>query len=292
MDNNTLLLLEKYISQNYKPYKKVNNGNSFSMPIIFTNPIVKSLKNKNDIIYEGFLNKWSVLKLKEELLVNNYNLSLLVLKDSIIKFFFENKIYNFKYLNEALEKYNIEKYIRVGYQGLLYSNSYFASKMVFKGDNIIFVPLLDSKTVVEKLLDNEIEYGVMAKANSITGIVKETEKALASISYNYIDKVDLPIHHSIFKRNDIDIKDLKYVASHIQALLQTRNTRKRLGINLEEVELKDTAIGAIDLASNKLPKNYAIICNKDCGINNGLDLIYQDVEDDINNKTSFIVISL
>lgn len=297
MIEDTLVLLDDYIKNKYKTVVKNNRTNNplLKEPIQYIKPIMvkdETRKNKNDIIYQGLLNKWNLVKLKEELGLSNYILSSMDLKDVIISFFFEKEIYDFDILNKALVSKRFPKFQRVGYQGLLFSNSYFASLRYFKEDNIIFVPLLDSKTVVDKLLSKEIEYGVMAKENSIAGEVIETKEAIKNFKYNLIDTIDLEIHHSIFKRKDVDLKELKYVASHIQALLQTKNNRLKLIPDLKEIELKDTAIAAIDLANLKLGKDVCIICNQMCGYANNLELVYPDIEDLKNNKTSFIIVSL
>ena len=297
MKDDTFFLLDNYIKENYKPYKRIKDNSHPLLrgPLNNMEPFRLddfSSTHKNKMIYDGLKGIWSLDKLKTELSNLGFSLSMMHLSEVIIQFFFENEIYDFNLLNEALKKYNLSPFIRVGYQGLFLSNSYYASINYFKEPNIIFIPLLDSKSVVSNLVNKEIEFGVMAKANSITGIVKETEDALRDINYKFINKIDLPIHHSLFKRKDVDINELKYVGSHIQALLQTKGNRKKLIPNLKEVELKDTAIAAIDLKDGKLGMDYAIICNKNCGLANELDLIYENIEDDKNNTTSFIVISL
>lgn len=88
----------------------------------------------------------------------------------------------------------------------------------------------------------------------------------------------------------MDLKDLKYIASHPQALKQTKNNRKEKYNNLIEIEVEDTAIAAKYLANNNLNELTAVICKKKAGIMYNLDLIEDNISDNDDNTTYFSVI--
>ena len=184
--------------------------------------------------------------------------------------------------------------IKIGYQGDIGSNSeevakQFATKLSVK-NKVVFIPLISSKNVVESLENNLIDFGVVAKENSIAGIVEETKVALQNKNFEIVDTIVLPICHCLFKLKNTKIEDIKYIASHTQALRQTANYRKTHFPNTREIEVEDTAISAKNLANEILPSNYAVICRKNAGELYDLDLIAENINDQPNNKTTFIVL--
>lgn len=187
---------------------------------------------------------------------------------------------------------SIDEIIRIGYQGAMNSNAHHATQAIIdklKLKNVELVPLISSSAVIEALGNNDITYGVVAVENNIAGVVKETQDALAKTNMR-LDKLTaekMPIHHALFKIPGVPTEDIEYVASHIQALLQTWKTRAKQYPYMKEKEIADTAIGAEWLAEGKLDKNTAILCSKSAGYANGLELIADNVEDSTGNYTEF-----
>lgn len=177
--------------------------------------------------------------------------------------------------------------MKIGFQGDLFSNSQEAAikfSKTLKLSKAEFIPLISSKNVVTALLKDEIQYGVMALRNKIAGIVEETQDALTD-KIELVDTLSLHIHHSLFKKNK-DAK-IEFVSSHIQALNQTKNYRKRYFSFLKEVETEDTALAAQKLSTGFYPENYAVICRKNAGTYYHLFLIKENIEDDKENETIF-----
>ena len=179
--------------------------------------------------------------------------------------------------------------IKVGYQGLEGSNAEVAARKFFKGTSkdVEFIPLISSKNCIDTLNKNDVDFIVCAIKNSIAGIVQETKDAIKNENVVLLKTVTIPIHHCIFAYKDFDIKNAKFIASHIQALKQTENYRKKHFKDLKEVEIADTALAAKMLANNELDSNTLIICRKNAGELYGLKLICENIEDDKNNKTEF-----
>ncbi len=177
--------------------------------------------------------------------------------------------------------------MRIGFQGDLFSNSeeasqIFAKKMHF--ENVEFIPLISSKNVVKNLITKNIDFGVMATKNIVAGEVIETKKALIP-DIELISSLDLPIHHCLFKKTANS--SILYVASHIQALQQTKETRKKILNNIPEIECLDTALAAKKLSKGEYPENYAVICRENAGLFFNLTLVAKNIEDDPFNKTTF-----
>lgn len=184
--------------------------------------------------------------------------------------------------------------IKIGYQGEIGSNNEIAAKKFVKENGwddseVELIPLLQSKYVVADLKAKKIDYAIMAARNSITGAVKESYEAVKDEYLEFVETIIIPIHHCVFISKESKIENIKYIASHIQALKQTKKTREKLFPILEEVETTDTAISAINLSNGVLPKDHAVICTKNAGLQNGLKLVKENIEDDWSNKTEFRV---
>ena len=177
--------------------------------------------------------------------------------------------------------------MKIGFQGDIGSNSEEATyKFIEKFNNASIVPvaLVSSKNVVSALLNKEIDFGVMALNNSIIGEVVETRDAMDK-NLELIDTVEIPIHHCLFVK-DKNSK-IRYVASHIQALMQTAVNRKNIFNNTTDIECIDTAVAAKMLAEGQYGEDYAVICRKNAGEIYGLHLMAENIEDDKTNKTLF-----
>jgi len=182
--------------------------------------------------------------------------------------------------------------MKIGYQGIEGSNAEYVAE-IFAGklniSNPEFIPLTSSFNVVDNLIKKEIDYGVMAINNSIGGVVEETFEAVKNDGVDIISTEIIPIHQSLFKKNEtIKIEDIIVVASHIQALKQTeRNISRVFGNSIAKMEIADTALGAKMLSEGSIPDNVAVICRKKAGELFGLALIEDNIEDEPNNQTEF-----
>lgn len=185
--------------------------------------------------------------------------------------------------------------MRLGYQGAVGSNSEFAAReFVAKrglGD-VDLVPLIGSRSVVEELAAGRIDLGVVAVRNSIAGQVSETMDAIQGYNLNVLDEHTIDIHHFLFKLPEAHDGALRRVASHPQALAQTRETRQEKYPHLEEQLAPDTAITAAWLASGMLPGDVAVLCRKEAGLMWGLRLVDSNLEDHPGNQTTFVLLSL
>ncbi len=179
--------------------------------------------------------------------------------------------------------------ISVGYMGIPGSNSEqaakeFSEKMGWTDFELL--PLVDSRGVVDAMGSGRCEYGVVAVANINAGPVEETREALNGrddIEFVLSDWV--PIHHCVFvKDRDAEIR---HIASHIQALLQTKNNLESLFPGTDRMEVEDTAIAARYLAEGKLGDDTAVVCRRNAGEMFGLVMIHENIEDREDNMTEF-----
>lgn len=178
--------------------------------------------------------------------------------------------------------------IKIGYQGAMYSNSFFiAKRFVLENElkDYEFIPLINSKNVYEALIKEKIDYGVMAICNTLGGEVIETKDVLEKKELVVIDLYNRKINHCLFKKSKND--EITSIASHIQALNQSKNIRKEKYPDLGEIVTNDTALAAEQLKEGILDAKIGVLCTMEAGINNGLYLISETFQDNLENITTF-----
>lgn len=184
-----------------------------------------------------------------------------------------------------------QKTIKIGFQGIKGSNSEKAAEQLAKNRRmnenaaIEYVPLVSSEAVVEELYRDTIDYGVIATRNSTAGDVRESMEALKRRQTEFVGVVKLPIRHALFKKEESS--EIKYIASHPQALMQCANYLKHNYPAATLVEIEDTAIGAERLANGEYGSDIAVICPFKAGSERGLCLVKNGIEDSMNNCTEF-----
>ena len=179
--------------------------------------------------------------------------------------------------------------VKVGYMGIPGSNSEqaaleFSEKMGW--DQIELLPLVDSKGVIGGMDSGDCDYGVVAVANINAGPVGETQDALSGRDdISMILEQWVPIHHCVFTKSADS--QIDRIASHIQAILQTKGNLARLFPSAELMEVEDTAIAARYLSEGTLPENTAVICRRNAGEMFKLHLLHENIEDRSDNMTLF-----
>ena len=179
--------------------------------------------------------------------------------------------------------------MKIGYQGIEGSNSEAVAKQFEKSlhKECVLIPLVNSKNVVDALENNVIDYGVMATYNILGGIVTETKEALKNKNFKLIETIRIPIHHCLFKKKNVDLANIRTIASHEQALKQTNEHIRHLFPNVNTVQIDDTALAAKYLSEDILDNTVAVICRKNAGELFNLDLVYENIEDNTSNYTEF-----
>lgn len=193
-------------------------------------------------------------------------------------------------MTDAKLTLKINKPLKIGYQGTPGSNAETATKAIVKRlklQQVELVPLTTSQNVCDHLVEGSIDFGVMARQNSISGMVSETLKAVPSKDLHRVTFQVVPINHCLFKLPDVPMSALTTIASHEEALCQTKNIRARMFPQLNELKTEDTALSAKQLAEHILPETTAVLCSKQAGLQHNLDLVCEHVADKINNNTLF-----
>ena len=151
------------------------------------------------------------------------------------------------------------------------------------------MPCREFSDVFESVGSGLFDYGIVPVENTLGGLVGPVNSILIYTNLKIIAAIDMPVKHSLLCIPGADHRELRHVWSHSQALAQCRNFIARN--NLEPVQYYDTA-GAAKAIAETRPKGVAAIASKFCADLYGLEIIKEDIQDSVNNRTRFFVLAL
>lgn len=195
-------------------------------------------------------------------------------------FFYCNK---FSLLKEELSQMNL----KVAIQGVKGSNHHQVAKEFFN-DGIELVECLSFDKMIDSILNDEADKGVMAIENSIAGSIIPNYNLVYHNKIHIIGEHYLNIHHNLMVLNGQNIEDIKEVRTHPMALLQCMEFLKRYE-HLKLVEDVDTAETARQIQEKQL-KHVAAIAPKVAAELYGLSIIAPEIQTIKNNATRFIIL--
>lgn len=174
--------------------------------------------------------------------------------------------------------------MRVAYLGPQYSYSHQAAIQRF-GQSVEFVPVATIAAVFEAVDRGDAQFGLVPLENSTDGRIADTLEMFVRMPVRISGEVQLRIHHHLLGKGRRD--QIQQVCSKPQALSQCRNW---LSKHLPAAKLVPTAstTAAAELAAQK--KGVAAIASLQAGVNYGLSVLAENLEDNPNNTTRFAVI--
>jgi prephenate dehydratase len=186
------------------------------------------------------------------------------------------------------------KKILVGVMGGKGSFSEEAANMYCRDQGITeyqLVYLLVAENVLKAMHEGTVDVGIFPIVNSTTGLVEVAFTAVAKYSFAIRKTFVMGIHQNLLVLPGTDVKDISAVVSQKPALGQCRGFLDNNFPDIAQVEYKDTAEAARDLANGTLPPNTAVIANKSCADIYGLEILFEDIEDLKTNATTFVAAS-
>ncbi|PIZ57106.1 hypothetical protein COY23_01840 [bacterium (Candidatus Torokbacteria) CG_4_10_14_0_2_um_filter_35_8] len=206
------------------------------------------------------------------------------------------KVYNRLY-NQLLPKQINSNHITYGIQGGVGSFNEeailtYAKKNKIKDFKIKY--LYTTEKVLKNLKEGNIDYGIFAIENSVGGLVQESIYGMAKYRIKIRKEFAIIIRHFLMKRKDVDIKKIDTIMAHPQALKQCQATLKRkypkMKLASGKGNLIDTAKLAEALSKGKLSKDIAILGPKVLSRLYDLEIIDEDLQDNKENYTSFLLV--
>jgi len=140
----------------------------------------------------------------------------------------------------------------------------------------------------EAVKSGEAELGMIPVENSIAGRVADVHHLLPSSGLKIIGERFKPIRFQLMANPGVTLDQVTTAVSMPIALAQCRKSLKRLGLKLAGAG--DTAGAAQDLAAHPDPTRAAVSPRLAAQIY-GLNILAEDIEDEHNNTTRFLVMA-
>jgi prephenate dehydratase len=151
--------------------------------------------------------------------------------------------------------------------------------------------VIESKSIFEvfaKVEEGEIDLGVVPLENALEGSVPITLQCLAyEFEVDIVGEFDLKIALHLCSNEKLALDEIKTVYSHPHALAQAAHWLHQNMPHVETVETNSTSAAAIKVLEQK---DTAAVCGNKSSSHFNLELLEQDIHQNHNNETRFILI--
>lgn len=173
----------------------------------------------------------------------------------------------------------------VAVPGISGSFSHISCENFFNEFTPVFYENFDE--VFKAVDDGATEFGVLPIANSTAGSVGQTYELLKEYDLKICASTKVRISHCLAVRKGTSFEDITSVYSHEQGLQQCSNFIKKH--NFKTHAYANTALAASYIKTTDKP--YAAICSEQCAIEQGLEVINNNIINVEDNFTRFILVS-
>ncbi len=175
---------------------------------------------------------------------------------------------------------------KIIFQGEPGANSDIACRQAYPDHEPVPCPTFED--CFAALSAGEVDLGMIPIENSVAGRVADIHHLMPTSKLHIVAEWFLPIRNQLMAPKGASLKTVKSVQSHVMALGQCRNVIREL--KLKPVVAADTAGSAREVAEANDPSRAAIASRLAAEIY-GLDIIKENVEDEANSTTRFVVLS-
>lgn len=157
------------------------------------------------------------------------------------------------------------------------------------GDKVNAVPVSSFDQIFQEVLDGKVDFGMVPIENSTAGSVYQNYDNLTRYhDISIVGATSLKIQHALLAPKGASMETIKNVYSHPQGLYQCTNFLKPY--NWNQIDTVSTATGAQLVSEKGSVENAAIANARNAKIYN-LEIIKDDIEDNPNNFTRFVIIT-
>jgi chorismate mutase/prephenate dehydratase len=178
----------------------------------------------------------------------------------------------------------LEKPLRIGFLGPAGTFSHAASVAKF-GSSVDYVPLADIPGVFEEVVRGHIDYGLVPVENSIGGGVVDTLDAFLHSSAKICAEVLINVHHNLLAREPWE--RITRIYSKPEVFSQCRHWLSTTAKD-RDIQPAASTSKAADLAAKEA--GVAAIGSTIAADLHGLNVLFENIEDNPDNMTRFFVI--
>ena len=154
--------------------------------------------------------------------------------------------------------------------------------------------LFTSEKVLANLNLGNIDYGLIAIANSTGGIVEESIQSLAKYRSQVTADFQILIQHYLIKKQGVELSKVDTIIAHPQVFAQCKNTLEKYYSKYKlfsgEGDLLDTAKAAEYLSLGRLTDNFAVLGSKKIAEIYNLEIVAENLQDKTDNLTRFLLL--
>lgn len=175
----------------------------------------------------------------------------------------------------------------IGYQGVPGCYSY-QTGLEYFGEKVETLSCRSFRDVFEALAKGKTQYGVLPIENSTSGSINDVYDLVREYEFHIVGEKCLKVEHSLLAVKGAELSDIREVYSHQQGLIQcSRYLSEHPG--WKQMPYFDTA-GSAEYVAKEGLKSKACIAGKMAASVYGLSIISQDIQDNRNNSTRFLII--
>ncbi len=177
----------------------------------------------------------------------------------------------------------------VACQGTEGAYSQIACDKLFSRPSILYFSTF--RSVISAVDKGFCTYGILPIENSIYGSVNEVYDLMKEHKFNIVRSIKLQIRHALIANAGTEIKGIKEIVSHEQAIGQCSEFIKSLGEGVVKVTMCPNTAVAAKMVAESGRNDIAAISSEDCAGLYGLQVVASGVQNSDNNYTRFICIS-
>ena len=178
----------------------------------------------------------------------------------------------------------------VAFQGERGAFSELATRRFFSED-VKVLPCHSFKDAFDAISSGKAEFGVIPAENALGGTVYDPLDLIKTHSeLKVVGETEIRVVHNLIGFPGTDIKDIKKVYSHPQAIAQCKEFLEREMPYAEAIPFFDTA-GAVGFVKDGGDKSVAAIAGSPAALYHGMEIIRQGIETNPSNYTRFYVLT-
>lgn len=174
----------------------------------------------------------------------------------------------------------------IAFQGELGANSHIIANEAFPDHDVLPCPTFEDALAAVK--NGHASLGMIPIENSIAGRVADVHHLLPRSGLHIIGEHFLPIRFQLMAPRGATLEGIKDIYSHVHALGQCRKIIRKMGAKAHVAG--DTAGAAREVAGWG-DKSRAALAPRLAASIYDLDILAENVEDEQNNTTRFVVLS-